>query len=156
MLPGLLAQHAPPLVHRLVVLLGLPEALSKPEPERAARPVEGHRLSVGLKGTLPGPEAVVHDPAEEVGLRIRGHLGEHGLPFGQRQIPESTVGQVSSQGTMVAAGPGLVAEHAGDEGTGSEGQRPERPHLRLEHSQPIGVQGRGIAEGGQRLSPGEI
>ena len=42
MLPGLLAQHAPPLVHRLVVLLGLPEA------KRAPGAIEGHRAPILL------------------------------------------------------------------------------------------------------------
>jgi hypothetical protein len=50
-----------------------------------------------------------------------------------------------------------------EEGLGARGQDPEGPvrrppcrHRRLEHGQPVGVQGPGIAEGGQGLSPGEI
>ena len=48
MLPGLLAQHAPPLVHRLVVLLGLPEAPGEPEAKRAPGAIEGHRAPILL------------------------------------------------------------------------------------------------------------
>jgi len=45
---GLLARHAPPLVHRLVVLLGLPEAPGEPEAKRAPGAIEGHRAPILL------------------------------------------------------------------------------------------------------------
>src|SRR5690349_1808452 len=61
--PGLevariLAEHHAPLVHRLVVLLGLPEPPRQAQPEVAPPPVGGHRLPVGLEGPRPLAEAV--------------------------------------------------------------------------------------------------
>jgi hypothetical protein len=49
---GILAEHALPLVHRLLVLLGLPEAPGEVEPKRAARTLDGpararERLPIG-------------------------------------------------------------------------------------------------------------
>ena len=115
------AEAARPYSQRMgAVLANIAEAVGKAEPERAACAVEGHRLPVGLERPLPGAKAIEHDPAEEVPLRIPGRLAQHRIPLGERLIPELAIGQVASQDTMVAAGPALVVEHAGDEGKGAE------------------------------------
>ena len=123
-LPGILAEHAPPLVHRLVVLLGLPEALGQPEPERAARPVEGHRLSILLERRAPLPERVEDDPPGEVGLRVPGDRRQHRIPLGERLLPQLAVREVLSQGAMVPRGSGRGLEGPGDEGLRREGAGP--------------------------------
>jgi hypothetical protein len=94
MLPGLLAQHAPPLVHRLVVLLGLPKALSQSETERAAGSVEDHRLTILLERRVPPAERVEDDAPGEVGLPVPRARSQHRIPFGERLLPQLATHEV--------------------------------------------------------------
>jgi len=68
---GIPGQHRPPFVHRLEVLLGLPEALGEPEAKRPPGTIEGHRAPILLERPGPLHIAVERQPSAEVPLRLR-------------------------------------------------------------------------------------